>query len=281
MLRSLVDPGRGDNRSLPNKEQDLFIAAQGAHVLPFDNLSGMSHRMSDAFCRLATGGTYATRKLYTNGEEVVHEACNPVIFNGIDDIITKPDLHSRAISIHLPRIPKSKRRDEATIWKEFEEDRPAIFNGLLRALRVALRNVDGVELTRTPRMADFAKFATAAEEGFGFTEGAVIKGIMQRQEEARLHNLDVDPVAPVVIRWLESDGDQPAPKSIEGTPTEVWELLTPLTDKPSNWPKTASHFSQHLSRIAPDLRSVGVIVSRPPRSSGKKAIIIQKSESMS
>lgn len=274
MIRSLVDPGRGDGRGLPKTVDDLFITAQNGHVMAFDNLSGMTHEMSDAFCRISTGGAYAKRKLYTTDEESVLEACKPVIFNGIDDLISRPDLYSRAVVIHLSRIPDEDRKDETELWKAFEADRGTIFNGLLKGLRSGLRHYDEVELPYKPRMADFARFATAAEKGLGLENGITLKAITQRQEEANLNSLELDPVAPRIIDWFKPREGQPIRPDLEGTATEIWEQLTPMSDKPSNWPKTASHFSQHLSRITPLLATANIVVERPPRQSGRKSIVI-------
>ena len=56
-------------------------------------------------------------------------------------------------------------------------------------------------------MAKFVRFATAAETGLDFSGGALADSMHQRQLEAQLHNLDVDPVAPIIIRWFEdADG---------------------------------------------------------------------------
>ena len=52
-------------------------------------------------------------------------------------------------------------------------------------------------------MADFVRFAKAAETVLGFSGGAVADPMHQRQLEAQLHNLDVGPVAPIIIRWFE------------------------------------------------------------------------------
>ena len=41
MLRALVDPSEAPLRSVPRNEHDLFIAAQRAHVIALDNLSGV------------------------------------------------------------------------------------------------------------------------------------------------------------------------------------------------------------------------------------------------
>ena len=61
ILRSLVDPHDAPLRSVPREERDLFISARNAHVLAFDNLSAVSSWLSDALCRISTGGGYASR----------------------------------------------------------------------------------------------------------------------------------------------------------------------------------------------------------------------------
>jgi len=58
-------------RALPREDRDLFIAANNGHVLAFDNLSGLPAWVSDTLCRLASGGSFAVRRLYT---EVLFEA---------------------------------------------------------------------------------------------------------------------------------------------------------------------------------------------------------------
>ena len=41
ILRSLIDPNVANLRSPPRDDRDLFIAAGNAHVLAYDNLSGL------------------------------------------------------------------------------------------------------------------------------------------------------------------------------------------------------------------------------------------------
>src|SRR5262245_62799068 len=74
MMRALVDPNVAPVRTLPGEERDLFIAANNGHVLAFDNLSALPPWLSDTLCRLASGGSFATRQLYTDGDEVLFEA---------------------------------------------------------------------------------------------------------------------------------------------------------------------------------------------------------------
>ena len=58
---------------------DLFNAGEKARVIFFDNLSRIDEATSDCLCRISTGGGYATRKLYTNSDEVIFNTCNPVV----------------------------------------------------------------------------------------------------------------------------------------------------------------------------------------------------------
>ena len=51
-----------------------------------------------------------------------------------------------------------------------------------------------------PRMADFMRFAKAAETVLGFSGKKVADAMHQRRLEAQLRNLDVDPVVPKIIR---------------------------------------------------------------------------------
>jgi len=97
MLRALVDPNIAPLRALPREERELFIAANNGHVLAFDNISRLRSWLSDALCRLASGSGFAARQLYTDQNEVLFDAARPVILNGIEEIITRPDLADRSI----------------------------------------------------------------------------------------------------------------------------------------------------------------------------------------
>ena len=67
--------------------------------------------LSDALCRVATGGGFATRTLYEDDEETIFSYMRPVAVNGIDEIVTRHDLLDRSLIIHLPAIPEEERRE--------------------------------------------------------------------------------------------------------------------------------------------------------------------------
>jgi hypothetical protein len=61
-------------RALSREERELMIAASNGYLLAFDNLSGLPVWLSDALCRLATGGSFAVCQLYTDDEEILFDA---------------------------------------------------------------------------------------------------------------------------------------------------------------------------------------------------------------
>ena len=85
--------------------------------MTFDNVSGLPSWISDTLCRLATGGGFAVRQLYTDQDEVIFDATRPVILNGIEDIVTRPDLADRALFLQLQPIPEASRRTEVEFWR--------------------------------------------------------------------------------------------------------------------------------------------------------------------
>jgi hypothetical protein len=91
LLRALVDPNVAPIRALPRDERELMIAANNGHLLAFDNLSGLPVWLSDALCRVASGGSFAVRQLYTDDEEVLFKAMRPTLLNGIEDVIRRSD----------------------------------------------------------------------------------------------------------------------------------------------------------------------------------------------
>ncbi len=131
-------------------------------MVAFDNLSSIPPWLSDGLCRLATGGGFSTRELYTDTEEVIIDVMRPVILNGIDHLAERPDLADRAVILNLPVIEVTARRDEAELYESNERERPCILGALLTAVSAALSCLPEVSLPSKPRMADFAIWATAA-----------------------------------------------------------------------------------------------------------------------
>lgn len=256
MVRALVDPSAAPLRTTPRSEHDLYIAADNAHVVALDNISTLQPWLSDALCRLSTGGGFSTRTLYENREEELFDGMKPVILNGITDVATRPDLLDRAVVITLPPIPDEERRPEAELGSEFERARPAILASLFDAVSGALRSVENVRLEGMPRMADFAVWSTAAETALGWDPGAFMAAYVGNRKEAADSALDADPIAGAVLEFM-AERDEWA-----GSATELWTALSGLVDEAVRhtkaWPAAPNALTGRLKRLAPTLRGVGI-----------------------
>jgi hypothetical protein len=246
-------------RALPRDERELFIAASNGHVLAFDNLSGLPPWLSDTLCRLTSGGAFSTRRLFTDQDEILLTAARPVIVNGIEDIITRPDLADRAILLMLATIAERQRRPENLLWREFEFARPRILGALLDFAVHGLQMLPQVRLNRLPRMADFALWATACESAFRHPS-TFESAYSKNRCEAIENIIDGDPVA-ACVREIMADRAQWA-----GTASDLLQaganIAGELTvSNRSSWPKSPRALAGRLRRAQTFLRTLGIEIS--------------------
>jgi len=270
MMRGLIDPNHAPIRTLPRSEWDLFISAHQGWLLAFDNLSALPNQMSDALCRLATGGGYGTRTLYTNADEAIFQATRAVILNGIEEVVTRGDLLDRSVLLHLPTLSPAQRREEAQVWREFEDARPRVLGALLDAVSAALRNRDTVTLTERPRMADFARWACAAAPALDWTAEQFMLAYTHNIQSASDLVLEASPVAQAVLDLLDYK------RFWEGTATQLLAELTLLLEgtPAQNRPRSAQTLSDTLRRLEPNLAKAGVQITFHRKAGGNRDRII-------
>ena len=258
ILRALIDPNTAPLRALPRNDRELFIAATNAHLLVFDNVSGLPPWLSDTLCRLSSGGGFSVRSLWSNNDEVLFDAARPTILNGIGDIITRPDLADRALFVTLDLIPDTKRRSDSALLTEFEAKRPRILGALADALAVGLRLLPTIHLPELPRMADFAVWATACEQAF-WQKGTFLKAYSANLEEVVNTVIEADLVGSAV-RQLAAERTE-----WKGTALGLLSALREVVDegatRSKDWPGSPEALSNRLRRAATFLRKAGVEVS--------------------
>jgi hypothetical protein len=268
VLRGLVDPNVCATRGAPRSERDLRIAAENGLMCAFDNLSYVTPELSDAICRLSSGGGFGVRTHYENSEETVFSAQRPILLNGIEDVGTRSDLLDRALVIELPRIEDKDRLSEKAFSRKFEAARPRIFGALLDAVAAALKNLPAVEQSKAvwPRMADFAQWVAAAEPALNLEAGTFLKAYERSRETANATALESSPVVAALLALLKARKDG----KYEGTATELLDALSFGQDtRAKSWPKNARVLSGLLQRLAPNLRQAGVTVEQSRRGDDK------------
>lgn len=265
LLKALVDPQEAPLRAEPKDVEALMVAAKASWVLAYDNLSKVPSWLSDALCRLSTGGGLGKRELYTDSEEHVLEAQRPVILTGIGFGVLRDDLADRVAMVNLERLEDGARRPERELWAAFERAHPKALGALLDAVALALRRWEEVRaaMPSLPRLADWAIWAEAAAPALGLAPGEVVEAFYAVQAGLNQDLLDNDPVAQAIL-LLTADW----PEGHRATYTAS-ELLNALEEamglkearvKPEGWPRTPAGLGKHLPRVQTALRGVGVKV---------------------
>ncbi len=266
MLRSLIDPNVAPLRNSVRNQWDATIAASNSWIVALNNLSELPQWLSDTLCCIADGIGFAARTHHTMTEETLFQATRPIILNGITDIATRADLLDRAVCLHLPAIPKEKRVDDTDLWAEFEQARPALLGALLNGVCAALRNLPHVTIKKLPRMADFAKWATAAESGLGWDAGTFMTAYSRNRNAASEAALEASPVAAVLLDYVRASGT--VTLSTKG-------LLNTLAAElgegkvPSDFPKSTQKLTAELRRCMPHLRAAGLVMTDLGREGGR------------
>jgi hypothetical protein len=283
LVRLLVDPNVSPLRCEPREARDLMIAACNAWVVCLDNISVLWGWLSDALCRLSTGGGFATRTLYSNDEETFLDAMRPIAVTGITDFVNRGDLIDRSMFLHLSVISEEKRRPEREFWGEFDSAAPGLFGALLDAVAGGLRRLPEVKLTALPRMADFAVLAEAVCQALGHPPGKFLEIYNDNRKSANESALADSPLASAVMELVAGE------LSWSGTAGELLEKLRAILDAQAGrssgatrqnqmlLPKSPGALSAALKRLAPLFRQAGIqiLISRTKKS---RVITVQQAE---
>lgn len=276
-LRAIVDDHVAPMRSPPKDLRDMFAGASNEFVIVLDNISALTHELSDELCRIASGSASSARALHTNTEQVFLTGARPIILNGIGGHFgAQADLMSRALAVRLAPIPETARRTDAEMDRAFAQARPRILGALLDAVATALRRIDAVTLEKLPRMADFALWMTAAEAGLDWEPGTFVAAMEAGRAETMAAAFDADVVAKAVDAFIREEHPT---SGWEGTPSELLEAINRRTTeevrRSRSWPANVTGLGTRIDRIADLLRWRGFVLVR--KHGRQRTIIIRPS----
>lgn len=273
MVRKIIDPNYTSLVGTSTRdERDLAIIAKNSFVIGFDNLSRVPQWFNDVLCSLVTEGSFRTRKMRADDEEMLFKAIRPIILNGINENLGQNDLRRRMFKLWLPPIPEPKKRDEMEVWDDFYKVWPRILGCLCDALCVANANVASVVLPRRVGLIDAAKWVIAAEPVLPWETGEFARVYLDNQQQAIDAANEANPVTMTILTLMERYG------GFKGTADELLHQLNGLanedTRRSPGWPSGAIQIGLALSRIAPNLRAVGIDFQRAAgHAKGRKMVL--------
>lgn len=252
IITRIVDPGPAPLRQPPKDVDAWTTSASSSWVVCLDNVSRLSHDVSDALCRAVTGDGLVKRSLFTNNDSFVITMRRAIIMTTIEAGAARGDLAERSLVLNLLPIGE-KRVGEREIEAAFLDAHPQLLGGLMRLCGLVLGKLPTVRLAHAPRMADFAMVLAAIDDVLGW-DGAALTDYIATLAQSHLDVIEGNAVASHLLAYLEEDGDW------YGSPSE---LLAKLEERfgdhsrPSDWPKNGRGLTGALTRLNPALRGVG------------------------
>jgi hypothetical protein len=262
IIQSLIDPNVVGLQTFPRDVRDLAIASQGAHVLLYDNMRAISPDMSDKLCVAATGGTFATRRLFSDSEQVLLPLHVALVVNGLTSFVTEPDLAQRCLPLTLRSLDEDARRDEATLESDFRDDRPRIFRGLLDLAAGILAQLPTTKACSPERMIDFSRWLAAMERIDQMPEGTYQEHYSATLNDGMLDSLLENPLAAAILSLIDAE-----PSGCwSDTPAELYQTLcrreSRRTLNAREWPANPIALGRRLDALHVAFRRQRVKVTR-------------------
>lgn len=247
LIKRLIDPSCVEVIIAPKNKVDLISQIHRHHLPLFDNMSKLDGEMSDILCMACTGGSFAKRALYTDDDEIIFNLKRCVGINGINLLITKPDLLDRTMLLNCERITSEQRKREADLLKDFDEVMPEILGGMFDILSKAMAIHPQVDLDELPRMADFATWGYAIAEALGTGRGTQF--IADYQSNIKRQNAEVLQHSSLCLAVTQFMRDK---KEWEGTVKGAYLELHSIAEPSkadSTFPNDPKNLRRYLERI--------------------------------
>ncbi|KAF0221112.1 MAG: hypothetical protein FD174_610 [Geobacteraceae bacterium] len=247
IVKSLIDPSSIKVMITPKSKQEVVRAINHHHMPHFDNMSKIDSELSDILCTACTGGGIPKRALYTDDDDHIFNFQSCIGINGINLVISKPDLLDRTMLLHVNRISKENRRLEKEVLNEFEAVKPEILGGMFDVLLKAMSIYPNVKLKELPRLADYATWGYAIAEALGEGKGNKFITAYQANVDRQLAEVMQHNSLCLAVTLL-MEGRKKWTGTVQKAYVKLYNLVSPSkTD--GTFPKDAKNLRKQLELI--------------------------------
>lgn len=255
-LGSVVDPSLVPVVRPPTDDDALLNLAMNHAVINIDNVSFISHELSDDLARLSTGIGLPKRRLFTDSDEVIANAKPLLILNGITATPSAADLLRRALVLVI--VAPNPVRPQAELDAEWKGAHPRILAGLLDLSAAAAQVLQsGPRLSSVSSMADFVRVGQAVAIAMGRPASdflAAWEVNVERQSSAASEN-----------PWVSALYDYFRNEPIDGEPRRADSIATHINEFDRvTFPKgvTSQAVGNAIARVKKTLARMGIHLGR-------------------
>ena len=266
-IKALVDPV-GNNRPclFPKNISDLALMFQSNYLIAFDNLRTLTKIQSDILCSIITFSEEIRRKLYTDSEMLYFDLHQPIILNGIHDIVKEPDMLSRSIIMNIikPTGKDNFSYDKVVLMDEFMNDRAVILGGIFRILSKVLKKYKPNFISRQGydiRMSSFYDYGyyicEAWKKGSGVEFCADYITLLEHQLRNFKKNSDL---VETLKCFLEEEDDFHWEGMMNALSEALNNFIKIVGDMHIKIPSSPNRLSREISNLRVELEAAGITV---------------------
>jgi len=286
LLKKLIDPDTTGALAPVNSVRDFKVVASSRYIVGLDNISKITKKWSDTFCRMVTGISFVARKLYTDSTTFSIRSHNSLIINGKNLMPTYDDLEDRCFCITLQKLDKTNRKSKEEINTLFEQKRPKILGALLDAVSAALKNTD-YNKDIDARMLDTCRFIIkAADTGsLPFSDDDFIATIMKKRDEANSFEISSEPLANIIYAMVEeklkTEDNAAEIEVYSGTTRDLFNKVSEhaQTAEKKELPQETRTFGRRLKEVSKEILSQYGVTAKFGRNSKNRLVTIKYTSS--
>ena len=263
-IQLLIDPSKLNGLSLSNDKTEFIQQISHNYLCCYDNVRREPAWLSDEACRATTGGAFSKRKLYTDDEDILYQYKRILSFSGINIIFTQEDALDRSIKVELERLKDTETIPEDKIYDDLKQQIPNILGYIFDVVAKALEIKDSVNLTKLPRMADFALCGEAIARALGNEPLEFLDVYIENIGQQNIEIIEASPFADAISKFIDYEK-----QSWISSPTIFINHLKVFADDNNidsiKFPKSPQAISRRLNKIKSNLREgleIEVIVDR-------------------
>jgi hypothetical protein len=286
LIKLFVDPSKPVLLTLL-KNIPEFIQQVNHNYLDFwDNVKYIPYWLSDEICKAVTGIGHTKRELYSDDDDIIYEHRRVLSINGINVALTEPDALDRSIFIELPDIDEVNRREKEELLVEFEKIRPKLLSYIFDTIVRALQIRPTLNLTRLPRMADFAKWGEAISRAIGYDALAFIEAYANNRNQRNLVAVEENIIGSVFVKFYRDyETKNNLNSTFVGSPEMLYKAIIDFAEpneinvNSRQFPKAPNILVRKLKAIKSNLKDgFGIIVDIERDSSNNSIITIYRNK---
>lgn len=276
-ILDLLNPVSTGVLALPKKLDDIAMCLSSDCIVAFDNVGWINEEVSNLFCLVSTGAMLAKRKLYTDNTQMFRDLKTIVIFNSVNQCVTKSDLADRILTFHLERFSQRNRKGELELKKEWEQDKPRFFGAICRAVQGVLGDKKKPKKSSPFRLVDFYELSVKAGRQLGFTEKDVYNAFKENHNTINDAIVSGDIVLTTIEQYM---AQQEEDEILTFTPTNFYTTLKDFAHDElgigRGFPGAAGALTRRLGENKSNLEDIGIFFEK--RRSSDRIIEIWRSK---